>query len=141
MLGTVGQIHPDVAEKYGIDVPVYTCELLFSTIAALMNTVTIYKPLPKYPAITRDIAFVVEDSMQVGDIIDVIKGVGGKLLENVELFDVYRGQQIEEGKKSVAFALRYRDSQKTLTDEEVTKIHSKILKALEERLGILLREA
>ena len=140
MLGTVGQIHPDVAEKYGIDVPVYTCELLFSTIAALMNTVTIYKPLPKYPAITRDIAFVVEDSMQVGDIIDVIKDVGSKLLENVELFDVYRGQQIEEGKKSVAFALRYRDSQKTLTDEEVTKIHSKILKALEERLGILLRE-
>ena len=140
MIGTVGQMHPDVAERYGIDVPVYTCELLFSTIAALMNTVTIYTPLPKYPAITRDIALVAEDSMQVGDIIEIIKEAGGKLLEKVELFDVYRGKQIAHGKKSVAFALRYRDSEKTLTDEEVTKLHSEILKALEEKLGIILRE-
>ena len=78
--------------------------------------------------------------MEVGKIEDVIKEYAGNILESVKLFDVYRGKQVEEGKKSVAFALTYRDKDKTLTDEEVAKVHGKVLEALKEKLNAVLRE-
>ena len=140
LLGTVGEMHPDVAERYGISERVYTCELLFSAIMGQAHTEIIYKPLPKYPAITRDIALLVNEGETVGRILDIIKERGGRLLENAELFDVYRGKQIESGKKSVAFALTYRDAEKTLTDEEVAKVHTKILDTLAKELDATLRE-
>ena len=78
--------------------------------------------------------------MQVGDIADIIRRNGGNKLENIKMFDVYRGKQIEDGKKSVAFALSYRDSEKTLTDDRIASDHTKILNALETELGATLRE-
>ena len=89
-----------------------------------------YSPLPKYPATSRDIALVVDESMAVGDIEKVIASAGGKILKNIKLFDVYRGPQVGENKKSVAFALTYRHDDRTLTDEDVNKVHDKILKTL-----------
>ncbi|MDO4517596.1 MAG: phenylalanine--tRNA ligase subunit beta, partial [Bacillota bacterium] len=93
-LGIMGEIHPDVAENYGMDgVRIYCCELMFSAIMRKANTETVYTPLPKYPSTSRDIALLVEEEMEVGRIEDVIAKNGGDILESVKLFDVYRGKQ------------------------------------------------
>ena len=140
-LGIMGEIHPDVAERYGMDgVRIYVCEIMFGSIMRKADTEIVYRPLPKYPAVTRDIALLVEEDMEVGKIEEVIRNNGGDILENVELFDIYRGKQVEEGKKSVAFSLVYRDREKTLTDEEVTAVHNGVLKALKDNLNAVLRE-
>lgn len=140
LIGTIGEMHPDVAERYGISERVYTCELLFTIVMAQSKTEIIYKPLPKYPAVTRDIALLVDENVTVGSIMKIIEENGGRLLEKAELFDVYRGKQIESGKKSVAFALTYRDAEKTLTDDEVSEVHKNILSGLEKGLNAVLRE-
>ncbi len=140
-IGIMGEVHPDVAENYGMDgVRIYCCEIMFDTIIRHANTDKVYKPLPKYPSTSRDIALLVEEDVQVGDIIDVIKGCDNTILEDVQLFDVYRGKQVEEGKKSVAFTLTYRDKDKTLTDEDVAPVHGKVLEALKEKINAVLRE-
>lgn len=140
-IGIMGEIHPDVAENYGMDgVRIYCCEIMFDTIIRHANTEVVYTPLPKYPSTSRDIALLVEEDVQVGDIIDVIKAVDDTILEDVQLFDVYRGKQVEEGKKSVAFTLTYRDKNKTLTDDDVAAVHSKVLEALNEKINAVLRE-
>ena len=115
LLGTIGEIHPDVSERYGIGTRVYSCELLFSIIMLHTKSDVVYKPLPKYPAVTRDISLIVSEDVTVGAIEDEIFENGEKILEDVALFDVYRGRQVGEGKKSAAFALTYRDAEKTLT--------------------------
>lgn len=139
-IGIMGEVHPDVAEKYGIGTRCYAAELLFNIIIELADLEKSYKPLPKYPAILRDIALVVDEDMAVGDILEVIREAGGKILRKAGLFDIYRGPQVGEGKKSAAFALEYRHDDKTLTDEEVDKVHENILKALREKLRVTLRD-
>ena len=139
-LGIMGEVHPDVAEKYGIGTRAYCAELFFGTMVELSNTVKQYKPLPKYPSITRDIALVVDESMSVGEIEKVIWGAGAEILTSIKLFDIYRGEQVGAGKKSVAFNLTYRHSDKTLKDEDVQAAHAKVLDALKEKLDINLRE-
>ncbi len=140
-LGIMGEIHPDVAENYGMDgVRIYCCEIMFDALIRHANTEKAYKPLPKYPSTSRDIALLVDEDMEVGKIEKTIEEYGGDILESVKLFDVYRGKQVEEGKKSVAFTLTYRDMNKTLTDEEVAKVHDKVLEALEKKLNAVLRE-
>ena len=140
-LGIMGEIHPDVAEKYGMKGQrIYCCEIMFGALQRRADTEIVYTPLPKYPSTARDIALLVDEDMQVGRIEDVIRSYGGPILEEVRLFDVYRGKQVEEGKKSVAFSLIYRDKEKTLTDEEVTKVHSGVLDALKDKLNAVLRE-
>jgi phenylalanyl-tRNA synthetase beta chain len=140
ILGVLGEIHPDVAEKYDLEVRTYLGEIDFNMVLQLTRLDRIYKALPKYPAITRDIALVVKDEVYVKQIEDVIKENGGKLLEQVQLFDVYKGKQIKEGYKSVAYALTYRGEDRTLTDEEVVKVHGKILSQLKEKLEAQLRD-
>ncbi len=139
-LGIIGEIHPDVAENYDICPRVYLCELDFDSMFLNAQTDRIYFSLPKYPAIDRDIAIVVEEKVYVREIENIILQNGGKILENVELFDIYRGKQVKEGYKSVAYSLTYRNAKKTLTDEEVNKVHSRIIKVLKEELGAELRE-
>jgi phenylalanyl-tRNA synthetase beta chain len=139
-LGIIGEIHPDVVENYDICPRVYICELDFDSMFLNAQTDRIYFSLPKYPAIDRDIAIVVEEKVYVREIENIILQNGGKILENVELFDIYRGKQVKEGYKSVAYSLTYRNAKKTLTDEEVNKVHSRIIKVLKEELGAELRE-
>ena len=139
-LGIMGEVHPDVTEKYGIGVRAYCAELFFGTLVELSDTIKQYKPLPKYPAITRDIALVVEESMEVGEIERVIWGAGAEILTGIKLFDIYRGAQVGKGKKSVAFTLTYRHADKTLKDEDVQIAHGKVLEALKKELNINLRE-
>ena len=96
--------------------------------------------MPKYPAMTRDIALTVDEDITVAEIEKIIFENGGSLLKSVKLFDVYRGKQVAENKKSVAFSLIYRAEDKTLTDEEVVKVHDVVLKNLAEKLKATLRE-
>lgn len=139
-LGVIGEIHPDVLEQYDFDIKIYCCELNFNRIAESANTEHYYRPLPKYPSTSRDIALLVNEEINVADIEAIIKRKGTDLLESAALFDVYRGKQVPEGQKSVAFNLTYRASDRTLTDEEVMNVHEKVLTALKEELGAVLRE-
>lgn len=139
-LGIMGEVHPDVAEKYGIGTRCYCCELAFDQVMKHADTVRLYKPLPKYPAVSRDIALLVKEDVFVAEMESIIRETGGKLLESVSLFDVYRGKQVQQGKKSVAFNLTYRAADRTLTDDEVVKVHQNVLDALKEKLDAVLRE-
>jgi len=140
-LGIMGEVHPDVAEKYGLGgTRAYVAELMFNVATEMADTEKVFKPLPKYPATSRDIALVVDEAMTVGEIEKVIKGAGGEILRDVKLFDVYRGPQVGDNKKSVAFALTYRHDEKTLTDEDVQAVQNEVLAALEKELGLTLRD-
>lgn len=139
LLGTMGQIHPKVAQNYGIDVECYVAEIDFATLFAHRGGEKSYVPLPKFPAVTRDLALLCAEELPVASIEKVIRKNGGSLLERVELFDVYRGKQIQEGKKSVAYALTLRDKEKTLGDEDIDRVMKKIMKGLENELGVTLR--
>lgn len=138
-IGILGEIHPDVCDNYGVDTSCFMAELNLDKLYALSNLEKNYKPLPKFPSVTRDIAILIDDSALVQDIEEVIVKQGGSILESVKLFDIYKGKQIPEGKKSVAYAIVYRDNNKTLTDNEVNKVHEKILRSLEYKLGAQLR--
>ncbi len=140
VLGTIGELHPVVIENYDLNQRCYCGELDFSILEELINMERIYEPLPKYPAITRDFAVVVKDSVLVKEIEDIIKAQGGKLLESFKLFDVYQGNQIKEGFKSVAYTITYRNRERTLTDEEVNIAHNRILSEINEKLDGALRE-
>ncbi len=140
VIGVLGEIHPVVMENYDIQKKCYGAELDFRKIIELTRIETMYRPLPKYPAMTRDFAVVVKESVFVRDIEKILQQHGGKILEGFELFDVYQGNQIEKGYKSVAYALTYRHVERTLTDEEVNKVHDKIIDQIKEQLGGVLRE-
>lgn len=139
-IGTIGEIHPDVLKEYEIDIRTYCCEMSFDKIVKLSDRTVLYSPLPKYPSTTRDIALVLDEDIPASKVEEQIRKNGDKILESVMLFDVYRGKQVPEGKKSIAFTLTYRKKDGTLTDEEVAPIHEKILKELKDRLEAALRE-
>ena len=134
----LGEIHPSVLENYGIGEKCYVARIDIETIFNKGRAPKLYKKLPKFPATTRDLAFVCDRDIPVLTLEKAISSAAGKLLENIELFDVYMGSQIEEGKKSVAFSLRLRAEDRTLTDEEADNVVKKSIKALE-KLGISLR--
>ncbi len=139
-LGIMGEIHPDVADRFEIGTRCYCAEFMFDAVMRQAKTDASYSPLPKYPSTSRDIALLVDESQSVGELESVIRRNGADILEDVRLFDIYRGAQVAEGKKSVAFALTYRDANKTLTDEDVAKVHNLILDALKGTFNAVLRE-
>ena len=139
IVGTLGEIHPLVLGNYDINTPVYAAEIDFDAIFNSMKAEKQYKPLPKYPATTRDFSFVCDEALEVGTIFAEAKKAGGKLVEDVALFDIYRGPQVGENKKSVSIRVTLRASDRTLTVEEAEKTGSKILKALQNSLSITLR--
>lgn len=134
-----GELHPNVSKTYGFDVPVYVCicdtEKLLATAPAEKH----YKPLPKFPAVERDLAFVCDESLTSGELKKAIVKYGGKMLESVEVFDIYRDAKIGENKKSVAYSLTLRSPEKTLEDADCDKIVYKILNGLERDFGVTLR--
>ncbi|MCI8387782.1 MAG: phenylalanine--tRNA ligase subunit beta [Clostridiales bacterium] len=139
LLAVIGEIHPAVQENYSIDAPVYIADFDFENLFDKSKLEKTFKALPKFPATTRDFAFVCDDTLEVGAIEAVMKKAGGKALESIKLFDVYRGKQLGEGKKSVAFSVTLRAADHTLTDEEADKVVKKILTLLDRELGITLR--
>lgn len=138
-LGILGQADPRVAEAYGFTAPVLVAELAFDAIFAHADLKKHYRALPKYPATTRDFAFVCDEDMEVGAIEGVMAKAGGKLVENITLFDIYRGPQVGEGKKSVALRVTLRASDRTLTVEEADKVSKKMLNDLKFKMGLVLR--
>ena len=139
VLGILGQVHPLVMQNYGISIPVYAAELDFDKIFDNSTTEKHYKTLPRFPASTRDFSFVCDKDLEVGKIEKIMATAGGKLVEDVYLFDIYTGHQIGEGKKSVSIRVVLRAADRTLTVEEADKVSDKILTALDKQLGINLR--
>ncbi len=136
--GVMGEVHPLVAQNYGIGTRCYVASIDVPALFAARCADKRYLPLPKYPAVTRDIALICEADTPVLTMEKAIIGAAGKILERVELFDVYRGKQIEETKKSIAFSLVMRSAEGTLTDEQADAAIKRILKALG-ALGVQLR--
>ncbi|MDO5125497.1 MAG: phenylalanine--tRNA ligase subunit beta [Ruminococcus sp.] len=137
-IGIFGELHPDVLENYSIDTRAYVAKINVPELMAKANVEKKYKPLPKFPATTRDISVVCDDSVPVANIEKAIKKAVGTILEKITLFDVYKGKQIQEGKKSVSYSISMRSHDATLTDEQADKAMDKVLKALGE-MGINLR--
>ncbi|HSP20952.1 MAG TPA: phenylalanine--tRNA ligase subunit beta [Planococcus sp. (in: firmicutes)] len=130
-IGVIGQLHPSEQTARDLKETI----VLEMNLAVLLNAepeALIYTPVPRYPSISRDVALVLSKIVEAGSIENTIRNAGGNLLKQVRVFDLYEGEKMEEGKKSVAFSLTYFDPEKTLTDEEVTRVHEKVLAALKD---------
>jgi len=137
-IGFVGQLHPVVQKQFDLK-ETYVFDL---DLEALLNAEVDdirYTAIPRFPSITRDIALVVDEHVVAGELQKAIIAAGGELLKDVSIFDVYKGDRLPEGKKSIAFSLRYYDPERTLTDEEVTNVHEQVIKAVEQQFGATLR--
>ena len=139
VMGVLGQIHPLIAENYGIGADVYVAELDFTALEGALEPERVFHSLPKFPTVTRDLALVCDESITVGALEDCIAEAGGKLLRKIDLFDIYRGPGIAPGKKSVAFSLELRADDRTLTDEDSVNTVNRVLDALREKLDVMLR--
>ncbi|MFC5735310.1 phenylalanine--tRNA ligase subunit beta [Cytobacillus gottheilii] len=135
--GYIGQVHPIVEKELDLKAT-YVFELSLESLLA-ETAPLVYEAIPRFPSITRDIALVADQEVSSGHLLSIIKEAGGSLLKEVSVFDLYEGERMEAGKKSLAFSLKYFDPEKTLTDEEVVKAHTKVLEALEEKAGAVLR--
>lgn len=139
-IGYLGELHPDLSEKLEISKKLFVLEIdLDQTAAISKEQRKSFKPLPKFPSVRRDIALIIDEAIPVGGILDEIDKVGSSLIEDAAIFDVYKGEHVEEGKKSVAVSLHLRASDKTLTEEEINKVQEKTLKKLGLALGTELR--
>ena len=139
VLGVMGQTHPSVAEEYGFNVSVFTAELRVSALTSCVSGEPTYVPLPRFPAMTRDIAVVCDSAVTVAALSDTMYEAGGDYLENCRLFDVYTGAGIPEGKRSVAFSLTMRAKDQTLTDDHADEIMKSVLAKLEKVYGAVIR--
>ncbi|ANB62129.1 phenylalanine--tRNA ligase subunit beta [Anoxybacteroides amylolyticum] len=137
-IGFIGQLHPVVQKEYDLK-ETYVFELALTDLLHAEVEDIRYSPIPRFPSITRDIALVVDEHIIAGDLQKAIIAAGGELLKDVSIFDVYKGDRLPEGKKSIAFSLRYYDPERTLTDEEVTNVHEQVIKAVEQQFGATLR--
>lgn len=137
-IGYLGEVHPTVQKNYEIGTRTYVAKLLIDEMQPLAQTEITYQPLPKFPAITRDLSLVCADKVPVGDLQAAMKKAVGNILEQITLFDVYKGEQIAAGMKSVSFSIRMRSHEGTLTDEQADAAMKRVLKALKEH-GATLR--
>ncbi|MBO4897399.1 MAG: phenylalanine--tRNA ligase subunit beta [Clostridia bacterium] len=137
--GYIGEIHPDVAERYEIEEDVYIAEIKLETVIKNVAPEKKYKTLNRFPSVTRDIALLVDTSVPAAKVLEAIKKYAGKSLESIELFDVYQGKQIPEGKKSMAYSATFRAEGRTMNESDMTKIMDKLIKMLQKDLGAELR--
>lgn len=138
-IANVAEVHPEVMAAFDMTRRTLIAEVDMELLCKLHEKMGHVRSLPKFPAVTRDIALVMDDKQTVGSVLACITKAGGAILENVEMFDIYRGAQLEAGKKSVAFSLAFRNPERTLSDDDVNPVMQKILKACEEDCGAALR--
>ncbi|MFO7820126.1 MAG: phenylalanine--tRNA ligase subunit beta [Halanaerobacter sp.] len=138
-IGYLGELHPDVQENYDLSQRVTVCELDFAALVEAATAKREYQQLPKYPALSRDIALVVEEEVTSKEIKDLILELGSDIIESIELFDLYQGEQLEEGDKSLAYSIKYRVADRTLTDDEVNQVQAEIEEKLNQKLGAHIR--
>ena len=139
-IATFGEVHPEVLENYGIEKRAYLAELNLTKITKYSRNNKKYVEVPKFPAVERDIAIIVDENIEVGQIEKTIAKKAKKILEKAELFDIYRNEKLGENKKSVAYALTFRNKNKTLNDDEVNEVMENIIKELEKSLAAELRK-
>jgi phenylalanyl-tRNA synthetase beta chain len=137
-VGFIGQVHPNVQKKLDLK-DTYVFELSLKSVLEVATEALHYEAIPRFPSITRDIALVVDKEKSAGDLKSIIVEAGGRVLKEVNVFDLYEGDRMEEGKKSIAFSLKYIDPERTLTDEDITKTHEKVLQGLKEKAEAVLR--
>ena len=140
IIATIGEVHPAVLENYGIEKRVYLAEVNVTKIVKYSRQNKKYVEVPKFPAVERDIAVIVDEKVEVGQIEKIITKKSKKLLESATLFDIYRNEKIGNNKKSVAYSLIFRDKKKTLSDEEINTTMENIISELEKVLGAELRK-
>ena len=139
-LGHIGELHPLVHEHYDLlDFPVQAAQFDFEAILDLIPAMFEAKPVPVYPPVLEDLAIIVDEEVPAERVLDVLEQAGGRVLVGIQLFDVYRGKQIGQGKKSLAYNLSYQAPDRTLTDEEVAKIRDRIVRRLDKELNAKLR--
>ena len=138
-VGFLGTLHPEVADNFEVVPEINILELDIDKVCSLISPKIMYKSLPKYPYIERDIAIIVPENVTVSDAEKTMLDIDTDIIESVMLFDIYSGKPIPQGKKSLAFSIRYRAGDRTLTDDEVNQIHNKIIKKLEDSLKAELR--
>lgn len=139
VIGFMGQIHPMLASKWDLK-ETYVFDLDMDSCLDLYEHIPSFDAIPKYPSIERDIAFIMDESVEAGVIKNAIEGIGAPLVKHVNVFDVYKGENLPDGKKSVAYSLLYRDPQKTLTDEDIESSYEDIIKSINETYGTFVRE-
>jgi len=138
--GRAGQISPALAKEFDIKQPIFMAVLDFQVLHDIQDDILEYKPLPRYPAAPRDIAIVVDEGIEAGEILEQIKSAGGDLLEDAGIFDLYQGKQIGSGKKSLAFYLIFRSSERSLESSEVAAVQEKISEGLKKYFKAEIRE-
>ncbi|GIN86828.1 phenylalanine--tRNA ligase beta subunit [Heyndrickxia sporothermodurans] len=138
VIGFVGQIHPQIQKEWDLK-ETYVFELKTKPVFEYDVESLQYTSIPRFPSMTRDIALVVDSDFKAGTLKEIIESAGGSLLKEVTIFDLYEGEHMEQGKKSIAFSLKYYDPERTLTDEEVVKAHDKVLLAVKEKANAELR--
>jgi phenylalanyl-tRNA synthetase beta chain len=142
-LGTFGQLHPQLRQQRGLPDAVYAFALdfpvLFKALTQVEQITPRFQPYSSYPAVERDLAFFAPLEVSVAQLETIISQAGGDLLDGVELFDQYQGENVPPGQRSLAFSLAYRASDRTLTDGEVEPIHRQIREALVEKFSVTLR--
>ena len=138
-VATIGEVHPEVLGNYKIEKRAYLAEVNITKLVKYSKSNKKYQEVPKFPAVERDIAIIVDESVEVGQIEKIITKKAKKLLESIKLFDIYRSEKLGENKKSVAYSLIFRDKKKTLSDEEINSVMESIISELESTLGAELR--
>jgi phenylalanyl-tRNA synthetase beta chain len=136
-IGVIGEVHPVVLKNFDISDSAFLFELDVDKLVTLASKPLVYKTVSKYPSITRDIAMLVDAAVTYQKIVDIVKAFS--LVSDMQLFDLYEGKQVPEGKKSMAFRLTYQAADHTLKDEEVDKVQQRILERLSKELGSVLR--
>ena len=140
VVGVMGELHPLVREAFDLPAqPVGALELDLEPLLAQVGEVRTMQPIPRFPSVSQDLAVVVDEDLPAQQVQEAIVEAGGKLLRQVELFDLYRGEQIPPGKKSLAYSLTYQAGDRTLTDDEVAKVQERIVQRLAQELGAELR--
>ena len=138
-MGVIGQVRREVAQGFGLESLPFAFEIDLGLLASLGKEGRTFMPLPKFPAVIRDVALLVPEEAEAERIQRFIEEAGGELIEEVKVFDVYHGEGIPEGKKSLAFSIAFRAVDRTLTDEEVNMLHGQVLNRLQEELGATIR--
>lgn len=138
-IGVMGQVKPEIAKKFDIKEKTYLAEIDIEGLLRHTGKNKRFTVLPRYPSMKRDISLLVDDSVDSSSIFDMVRDVGGGLVRSIGVFDLYRGQQVQEGKKSLAYRVEYRSDEKTLKDEDVSLIHKNIQDALVKKLGAQIR--
>ncbi|MRX71793.1 phenylalanine--tRNA ligase subunit beta [Bacillus lacus] len=137
-IGLIGQLHPTVQKDLDLT-ETYVFELALSELLQQNEASLVYQAIPRFPSITRDIALVLSKEIVAGEVKNAIAKAGGSLLKEVSIFDLYEGDRLEDGLKSIAFSLKYYDPERTLTDEDVTAAHERVMAAVQEKFGAALR--